>query len=47
MDDLKLERGYVITPENEPYRLDERMEVGSLKHFLKEVLPRMGETTRP
>ncbi len=42
MEDLKLERGYVITPANEPYRLDQRVEVGSLNYFLKEVLPGMG-----
>jgi hypothetical protein len=42
MDDLKLNKGFVITPGNDPYKLDERVEVGSLMYFLTEVLPRVG-----
>jgi len=42
MDDLKLNKGIVITPGNDPYKLDERVEVGSLMYFLTEVLPRVG-----
>jgi len=42
MDDLKLNKGFVITPGNDPYKLDERVEVGSLIYFLTEVLPRVG-----
>ena len=41
MDDLKLEKGFVIVPEGEPYQLDEKVEVGSLLHFLREILPRL------
>ncbi len=39
MDDLKLDKGFVIVPEGEPYQLDKRVGVGSLLHFLREVLP--------
>jgi predicted AAA+ superfamily ATPase len=41
MDDLKLDKGFVITPGNELYKLDERVEVGSLYYFLTEVLPKL------
>jgi predicted AAA+ superfamily ATPase len=38
MDDLKLERGFVIVPEGKGYKLDEKVDVGGIEYFLKEVL---------
>ncbi len=42
MDDLQLGKGYVIVPEGKPYPLDPRVDCGSLRHFLLEVLPAIG-----
>ena len=41
MDDLKLDKGFVITPGSEAYKLDERVEVGNLMYFLTEILKGM------
>ena len=40
MEDLKVEKGFVIVPEGESYELDKSVEVGNLLHFLRVVLPK-------
>ncbi|HEY4289156.1 MAG TPA: ATP-binding protein [Puia sp.] len=43
MDDLKLDRGFVIVPEREGYKLDEKVDVGGIEYFLTEVLDELAE----
>jgi predicted AAA+ superfamily ATPase len=39
MDDLKLSKSYVITPDSAFFKLSESIDVCSLEYFLKEFLP--------
>jgi|JI10StandDraft_1071094.scaffolds.fasta_scaffold02835_25 predicted AAA+ superfamily ATPase len=39
MDDLKIKRGYIVTPKNPPFQQDKRVQSGSLIQFLQEVIP--------